>query len=132
MLLSYLEPLPVVVAEQKVRAPPPPTTMMVKGKKIAVGAAAPKEKVKGEKTGLVQAEGDDDGSEDADGATEPELADEPPPAYDDESDDEGEGEDERMMSGGGQVGHNGQRLILRREFLLTPKSEMLKTAKTKK
>ena len=123
MLLSYLEPLPVVVAEQKVRAPPPPTTMMVKGKKVAVGTAAPKEKVKVEKVGLVRDTGEDD-----DTASEPEEeADEPPPENDDESDDEEV--DERMMMGGGQVGHNGQRLILRREFLLTPKADMLKEKK---
>ena len=124
MLLEHLEKVAVTVSEQKVKAPPPPTTMMVKGKKVAVPSLAAKAKKNSPVKGVEPV------STDADGEESDDEADEPPPLYDDESDSEDENSGYAMGADGNLLGVNGQRLILRREFLLTPKAEMI--AKEKK
>ncbi len=122
MLLEHLETVAVTVSEQKVKAPPPPTTMMVKGKKVAIPPVGAKAKKISPAKGVEPVStGAEDGSDDE--------ADEPPPPDDEESDDEDES-GYAVGPDGNLLGVHGQRLILRREFLLTPKAEMI--AKEKK
>ena len=112
MLLEFLEGLPVIMTEQKVKRPPP-LTHLRNGQKIVVKKEEVKKAVK--VAGGRTVDGDADGS---DGETEQgELID-----GDDlggaDSDEEEEEEEE-------QQGPGGQRLVLRREFMLTPKGEMI-------
>lgn len=113
MLLEFLESLPLTMTEQKVKRPPP-LTHLRNGQRIAVK----KDDSKGDKTAAPKAAStitDDDGWG-SDGEEKGEVID----GEDLDADDSEDEEEEEEL-----VGPGGKRLVMRREFMLTPKGEMI-------
>jgi hypothetical protein len=111
MLLEFLESLPLTMTEQKVKRPPPMTHLR-NGQKIIVKKDDKKEAPK--ETNQRAGGGDSEGN---DGEAEKgEVIDGEDMGADDSEDEEEEEEN---------TGPGGKRLVLRREFMLTPKGEMI-------
>lgn len=108
MLLENLEGLSIIMTEQKVKAPPPPTHTRT-GQKIVIKKVETKPAKRGGGT-------DSSSSSSAGTSERGELIDGEDLGGDDSEDDE----EELAPTGPG-----GSRPVLRREFMLTPKADMI-------